>query len=144
MRQIAARTKQLQLILTIILPFYDVARLAEDMSVLDHISAGQATYMFGIGYLAEEYDHFGLSLSDRGQLADENLGLLRRLFAGEEVEHDGGRMKVTPPPRTPQGPAMSWGLGGSPPRAAPRPRFARQRRGAGCEGSLRGGVPTTR
>ena len=58
---IAARTEQLQLILTIILPFYDVARLAEDMSVLDHISAGRATYMFGIGYLAEEFDYFGLS-----------------------------------------------------------------------------------
>lgn len=106
---IAARTEQLQLILTIILPFYDVARLAEDMSVLDHISAGRATYMFGIGYRAEEYAHFGLSMSDRGRLADEKLGLLRRLLAGEEVEHDGRRMKVTPPPRTPQGPAMSWG-----------------------------------
>ena len=106
---IAARTEQLQLILTIILPFYDVARLAEDMSVLDHISAGRATYMFGIGYLAQEYDYFGLSLSDRGRLADEKLGLLRRLLAGEEVEHDGRRMKVTPPPREPQGPAMSWG-----------------------------------
>ena len=106
---IAARTEQLQLILTIILPFYDVARLAEDMSVLDHISAGRATYMFGIGYLAEEYDYFGLSLSDRGRLADEKLGLLRRLLAGEQVEHDGRRMKVTPPPRTPEGPAMSWG-----------------------------------
>jgi alkanesulfonate monooxygenase SsuD/methylene tetrahydromethanopterin reductase-like flavin-dependent oxidoreductase (luciferase family) len=106
---IASRTEQLQLILTIILPFYDVARLAEDMSVLDHISAGRATYMFGIGYLAEEYDHFGLSLSDRGRLADEKLGLLRRLLAGEEVAHDGRRMKVTPAPRKPQGPAMSWG-----------------------------------
>lgn len=106
---IAARTEQLQLILTIILPFYDVARLAEDMSVLDHISAGRATYMFGIGYLAEEYDYFGLSLSDRGRLADEKLGLLRRLLAGEDVEHGGRRMKVTPPPRTPRGPAMSWG-----------------------------------
>jgi alkanesulfonate monooxygenase SsuD/methylene tetrahydromethanopterin reductase-like flavin-dependent oxidoreductase (luciferase family) len=106
---IAARTEHLQLILTIILPFYDVARLAEDMSVLDHISAGRAAYMFGIGYRAEEYDHFGLSLSDRGRLADEKLGLLRRLLAGEQVEHEGRRMKVTPPPRTPQGPAMSWG-----------------------------------
>jgi alkanesulfonate monooxygenase SsuD/methylene tetrahydromethanopterin reductase-like flavin-dependent oxidoreductase (luciferase family) len=106
---IAARTEHMRLILTIILPFYDVARLAEDMSVLDHISAGRATYMFGIGYLAQEYDHFGLSLSDRGRLADEKLGLLRRLLAGEEVEHDGRRMKVTPPPREPQGPAMLWG-----------------------------------
>jgi alkanesulfonate monooxygenase SsuD/methylene tetrahydromethanopterin reductase-like flavin-dependent oxidoreductase (luciferase family) len=106
---IAARTEQLMLNLVILLPFYDVARLAEDMSVLDHISAGRATYVFGIGYRQEEYDHFGLSLSDRGRLADEKLGLLRRLLAGEEVIHAGRRMKVTPQPRTPEGPMMSWG-----------------------------------
>jgi alkanesulfonate monooxygenase SsuD/methylene tetrahydromethanopterin reductase-like flavin-dependent oxidoreductase (luciferase family) len=79
------------------------------MAVLDHISAGRATYVFGIGYRAEEYAHFGLSLSDRGRLADEKLGLLRRLLAGEEVVHDGRQMKVTPRPRTPDGPMMSWG-----------------------------------
>ncbi|OMB99123.1 luciferase [Mycobacterium colombiense] len=106
---IAARTKQLMLNLVIILPFYDPARLAEDIAVLDHISAGRATYVFGIGYRAEEYAHFGLSLSDRGRLADEKLGLLRRLLAGEEVIHAGRRMRVTPLPRTPEGPMMSWG-----------------------------------
>lgn len=106
---IAARTKQLMLNLVILLPFYDPARLAEDMAVLDHISAGRTTYVFGIGYRAEEYAHFGLSLSDRGRLADEKLGLLRRLLAGEEVLHGGRRMKVTPRPRTPEGPMMSWG-----------------------------------
>ncbi|HET6736069.1 LLM class flavin-dependent oxidoreductase [Mycobacterium sp.] len=106
---IAARTKQLLLNLVILLPLYDVARLAEDIAVLDHISAGRATYIFGIGYRAEEYAHFGLKLSDRGRLADEKLGLLRRLLAGEEVEHGDRRMKVTPRPRTPEGPMLSWG-----------------------------------
>lgn len=106
---IAARTKQLMLNLVILLPFYDVARLAEDMSVLDHISGGRATYVFGIGYRAEEYEHFGLSLSERGKIADQKLGMLRRLLAGEEVEYDGRRMKATPRPRTPDGPMMSWG-----------------------------------
>ncbi|HEX9832166.1 MAG TPA: LLM class flavin-dependent oxidoreductase [Mycobacterium sp.] len=106
---IAARTEQLMLNLVIILPFYDVARLAEDISVLDHISSGRASYVFGIGYRQEEFDHFGLSLSDRGRSADEKLGQLRRLLSGEEVVHGGRRMKVTPQPRTPGGPMMMWG-----------------------------------
>ncbi|OBH73955.1 luciferase [Mycobacterium intracellulare] len=106
---IAARTKTLLLNLTIILPFYDPARLAEDIAVLDHISAGRATYIFGIGYRQEEYDHFGLSLTERGRLADEKLGILRRLLNGEVVEHDGRRMLATPQPRTPGGPMMMWG-----------------------------------
>lgn len=106
---IAARTETLMLNLTIILPFYDPARLAEDIAVLDHISAGRATYIFGIGYRQEEYDHFGLSMSQRGRIADEKLGILRRLLAGETVEHDGRRMVVRPQPRTPGGPMLMWG-----------------------------------
>jgi alkanesulfonate monooxygenase SsuD/methylene tetrahydromethanopterin reductase-like flavin-dependent oxidoreductase (luciferase family) len=65
--------------------------------------------VFGIGYRQEEFDHFGLSLSDRGRLADEKLDQLRRLLSGEEVAHDGRRMQVTPQPRTPGGPMMMWG-----------------------------------
>jgi alkanesulfonate monooxygenase SsuD/methylene tetrahydromethanopterin reductase-like flavin-dependent oxidoreductase (luciferase family) len=106
---IAARTRTLMVNLTIILPFYDPARLAEDIAVLDHISAGRASYIFGIGYRREEYDHFGLSMSERGRLADEKLGILRRLLAGEVVEHDGRRMVATPRPRTPGGPMLMWG-----------------------------------
>ncbi|AKK27673.1 LLM class flavin-dependent oxidoreductase [Mycobacterium sp. EPa45] len=106
---IAACTNTLLLNLTIILPFYDPARLAEDIAVLDHISAGRATYIFGIGYRQEEYDHFGLSLTERGRLADKKLGVLRRLLNGEVVEHDGRRMITTPQPRTPGGPMLMWG-----------------------------------
>lgn len=106
---IAARTEKLILNLVLLLPFYDPARLAEDIAVLDHISAGRASYVFGIGYRQEEFDHFGLSLSDRGRLADEKLGILRRLLRGEAVEHDGRRMLATPRPRTPDGPMLMWG-----------------------------------
>jgi hypothetical protein len=71
---IAARTEQLMLNLVILLPLYDVARLAEDISVLDHISAGRATYVFGIGYRAEEYAHFGLSMSIAAVLPTRSSG----------------------------------------------------------------------
>lgn len=106
---IAARTRKLLLNLVVILPFYDVARLAEDMAVLDHISAGRASYVFGIGYRAEEYDHFGLSLSRRGRIADEKLSVVRRLLGGEVVVADGRRMVATPNPSTPGGPTILWG-----------------------------------
>ncbi len=106
---IAARTERLILNLVLLLPFYDPARLAEDIAVLDHISAGRASYVFGIGYRQAEFDHFGLSLSDRGRLADEKLGVLRRLLRGEVVEHEGRRMVATPQPRTPEGPMLMWG-----------------------------------
>ncbi|WP_179472838.1 LLM class flavin-dependent oxidoreductase [Mycolicibacterium vinylchloridicum] len=106
---LAARTHAVPIIITVILPFYDPARLAEDMAVLDHVSKGRATYVFGIGYRAEEFAHFGLELAARGRLCDEKIEVLRRLLAGETVEWAGRRMTVTPQPYRDGGPTMMWG-----------------------------------
>ena len=106
---IAARTERLLLSLVVILPFYDPVRLAEDLAVLDIISNGRASVIFGIGYRPEEYEHFGLDIHRRGRLADEKLQLLRKLLSGEQVVHDGRRIVVTPPPHTPGGPTLMWG-----------------------------------
>lgn len=96
---IAARTERLLLSVVVILPLYDEVRLAEEMAVLDLISRGRTSYVFGIGYRAEEFDHFGIELGDRGRLADRKLATLRTLLAGG----------VAPPPFTTGGPALLWG-----------------------------------
>lgn len=108
---IAARTKQLMMTLIVILPFYDPVRLAEEIAVLDILSKGRASYVFGLGYRPDEYEHFGLDLRARGRIADEKLGLLRRLLTGEVVQHEGRLIRVTPSPSSPQGPLMMWGGG---------------------------------
>src|SRR6201999_701254 len=103
---IAARTERLALSLILILPFYEPVRLAEDMAVLDIISGGRASYILALGYRPEEFEHFGLAVSDRGRLCDEKLALLRRLLAGETVVHDGRSITVTPRPLTAGGPGL--------------------------------------
>jgi alkanesulfonate monooxygenase SsuD/methylene tetrahydromethanopterin reductase-like flavin-dependent oxidoreductase (luciferase family) len=108
---IAARTRRLLLNLTAILPFYDPVRLAEEIAILDIISAGRVSYVFGLGYRAEEYEHFGLELRERGRIADEKLELLRELLTGEPVSHNGRRIHMTPPPSMPDGPTLMWGGG---------------------------------
>jgi alkanesulfonate monooxygenase SsuD/methylene tetrahydromethanopterin reductase-like flavin-dependent oxidoreductase (luciferase family) len=108
---IAARTEQLALNLIVILPFYDPVRLAEEMAVLDIISKGRASYVFGLGYRPEEYELFGIDMRARGRVADEKLGIVRGLLAGEEVSLDGRRIRVTPRPHTPGGPMLMWGGG---------------------------------
>jgi alkanesulfonate monooxygenase SsuD/methylene tetrahydromethanopterin reductase-like flavin-dependent oxidoreductase (luciferase family) len=108
---IAARTQRLAMNLILILPFYEPVRLAEDMAVLDILSAGRASYTLALGYRPEEFDHFGLKLGDRGRLVDEKIALLRRLLAGETVVEDGRRITVTPQPLTPGGPGLMWGGG---------------------------------
>jgi alkanesulfonate monooxygenase SsuD/methylene tetrahydromethanopterin reductase-like flavin-dependent oxidoreductase (luciferase family) len=108
---IAARTQHLAVTSVVILPLYDPVRLAEEMAVLDIISGGRVSYILGLGYRSEEYEHFGVDMSARGRIADEKLGLLRRLLAGEAVIHDGRRIKVTPKPYTAGGPLVMWGGG---------------------------------
>jgi alkanesulfonate monooxygenase SsuD/methylene tetrahydromethanopterin reductase-like flavin-dependent oxidoreductase (luciferase family) len=108
---IAARTERLLLSLVVILPFYEPVRLAEDLAVLDIISGGRVSVIFGIGYRPEEYVHFGLDIHRRGRFADEKLDLLRKLLSGARVLHDGRRIAVRPPPHTPGGPTLMWGGG---------------------------------
>jgi alkanesulfonate monooxygenase SsuD/methylene tetrahydromethanopterin reductase-like flavin-dependent oxidoreductase (luciferase family) len=115
---IAARTNQLAILLAAVpITFWDPVRLAEEISILDIISKGRVSYAFGIGHRTEEYEHFGVTVEGRGKLADESLGLLRRLLAGEPVDHEGRRIRVTPAPATAGGPYMII-AGGS--RAAAR------------------------
>lgn len=106
---IAARTERLMLNVVVILPFYDPVRLAEDIAVLDIISNGRASYVFGLGYRPVEFQHFGIDRSRRGALADEKLALLQSLLTGEATVHDNRRILVSPPPHTPGGPALMWG-----------------------------------
>ncbi|KUI19560.1 luciferase [Mycobacterium sp. GA-1285] len=106
---IAARTERLMLNAVVILPFYDPVRLAEDIAVLDILSNGRTSYVFGLGYRPEEFEHFGIDPSRRGALADENITLLRTLMSGRPTVHDDRRIMVSPSPCTPGGPTMMWG-----------------------------------
>jgi alkanesulfonate monooxygenase SsuD/methylene tetrahydromethanopterin reductase-like flavin-dependent oxidoreductase (luciferase family) len=104
---IAARTERLPIILAAVtIPFRDPVRLAEEISVLDIISNGRVTYAFGIGHRAEEYEHFGLDMCQRGRLADEKLSMLLQLLTGEPITHEGRRIRATPRSATPGGPAI--------------------------------------
>jgi alkanesulfonate monooxygenase SsuD/methylene tetrahydromethanopterin reductase-like flavin-dependent oxidoreductase (luciferase family) len=97
----AARTKQVAFfVAAALLPLYDPIRLAEDIAVLDHVSNGRVSYVFGLGYRPEEFALYGIPMKERGRRADENLRVLLDALAGEGV---------TPAPRSPGGPAIAWG-----------------------------------
>lgn len=108
----AARTTTLPIMVAVvILPLYEPVRLAEDMVVLDIISGGRVSYVGGVGYRPEEFEHHGVEFRRRGRLADEHLALLLRAKTGEPLEHEGRRIHVTPAPVTPGGPHIAWGGG---------------------------------
>jgi len=104
----AARTKSLPIAVgAALLPLYDPVKLAEEMIVLDHISRGRVSYVFGIGYRPDEYALFGLPYDQRGKLADEKLDKILELLEAASVATD--PIRVTPAPFTSPRPAISWG-----------------------------------
>ena len=68
---------------------YDPINLAEDLVVLDHLSAGRVSYTVGLGYRPEECAMFGIDSSRRGALMDERLDGLKRALAGERFNWQG-------------------------------------------------------
>lgn len=104
---IAARTRTLAILLAAVpIPLWDPVRLAEEMTVLDLISRGRVSYVFGVGHRGEEYDHFGADMATRGRKADEILAVLGPLVRGEAVEYQGRTVRVTPACASPNGPMM--------------------------------------
>ena len=119
----AARSPRLKLGTTMLLPGRHVLRLAKQLASLDVLSNGRllVTLVPGLTY-APERDAIGVEPKQRGAFIDEALPLLRRLWAGETVTHEGAagnfrEVKLSPLPV--QQPLEVW-LGGTIPAALER------------------------
>ncbi len=119
----AAHNPRLKLGTTMLLPGRNVLRLAKQLASLDRLSQGRllVTLVPGLTH-APEREAIGVDVKQRGAFIEEALPLLRRLWAGETVTHDGpaGRLKeVKLSPLPIQQPLEVW-LGGTVPAALER------------------------
>jgi probable F420-dependent oxidoreductase len=119
----AATNPRLKLGTTMLLPGRNVLRLAKQLASLDQLAKGRllVTLVPGLTY-APEREAIGVDPKQRGAFIDEALPLLRRLWAGETVSHDGRAgtlrdVKLSPLPV--QQPLEVW-LGGTVPAALER------------------------
>ena len=97
----------------LLLNLYDPLRVAEEIAVLDHLSGGRVSYTIGLGYRREEYDLFGRPWATRGADIEAAVLVLQQAWTGEEFEHEGRRVRVTPTPYSQPHPMLFYG-GGSP------------------------------
>jgi len=119
----AASNPRVKLGTTMLLPGRNVLRLAKQLASLDVLCRGRllVTLVPGLTY-APERDAIGLDPKRRGAFIDEALPLVRRLWAGETVSHDGAagtfrEVRLSPLPV--QQPLEVW-LGGTVPAALER------------------------
>jgi len=116
----AASNPRLKVGTTMLLPGRHVLRLAKQLASLDVLCQGRllVTLVPGLTYPPER-DAIGVEPKQRGAFIDDALPLLRRLWAGETVSHDGvaGRFRdVRLSPVPVQQPLEVW-LGGNVPAA---------------------------
>jgi probable F420-dependent oxidoreductase len=119
----AASNPRVKLGTTMLLPGRNVLRLAKQLASLDVLCRGRllVTLVPGLTYPPER-EAIGVEPKQRGAFIDEALPLLRRLWAGETVSHDGAagnlrEVKLAPLPV--QQPLEVW-LGGTIPAALER------------------------
>jgi probable F420-dependent oxidoreductase len=87
----AGRTNRIKLGTSVqVLPGRNPALLAKEWASLDRLSGGRALPAFGLGNpLAAEHQAFAVRREDRSPIFDEALPLIRRLWAEDDVHHDG-------------------------------------------------------
>ena len=133
----ATRTRRVRLgTLVTPLPRRRPVDLARQVTTLDHLSAGRVTLGVGTGAMPFEWEWSGEEPDPvvRGDMLDEGLDVMDRLWSGRPVRHEGTHYRLAgadgwaalhhPPPRqhprVPVWVATTWPQGGRPVRRAAR------------------------
>jgi len=79
----------------LLLPLLNPVDVAESVVTLDHITHGRLDVGVAIGYRELELEAAGLRRRDRVPKLEESLGVMKRLWRGEEVTLEGAYTKLT-------------------------------------------------
>jgi probable F420-dependent oxidoreductase len=119
---IAGRTRRVALgAATLLAPFHQPLRLAEDAATVDLLSNGRLILGLGLGWRHEEFRAFGIPPADRARRLEDLIEILRRAWKGERFSYTGHstsftEIRIDP---FPERPIPIW-LGGSAPPALRR------------------------
>ena len=85
-----ARTERLVLATGVLVaPHHHPLVLAKRVATLDVLSGGRFRLGVGVGWMREELEATGIEFESRGRRLDEQLEVMRAVWAGDDVDHDG-------------------------------------------------------
>jgi probable F420-dependent oxidoreductase len=102
-----------------LLPLRHPGPVAKQVATLDHLSNGRLILGLGVGgEFKTDFQVAGVDRSERGARLSEGIEVLRKLWSGEAVSHEGAHfpfpeLTMSPPARQPGGPPI-WCGGRSP------------------------------
>ncbi|MDE0693255.1 MAG: LLM class F420-dependent oxidoreductase, partial [Gammaproteobacteria bacterium] len=120
---LGAITEKLELVTAvIILGQRQTALVAKQAACVDVLTRGRLRLGIGTGWNAVEYEALGMNFHDRGVRSEEQIDLMRRLWADDTIDFDGKWHTVTDAglnPLPPGGSIPVW-LGGMAPQVIDR------------------------
>jgi len=92
---VAARTSRIKVgSAIIILPLYHPLRVAEDTAVLDAISLGRLILGVGQGYVAPEFEAYGIPMNQRPSRFEEGIEVIKRAWTEDGFSFNGKRFQM--------------------------------------------------
>lgn len=86
----AAVTERLRFVTMIyVLPMRNPFLVAKSVGTLAALSGGRVDLGLGVGWMREEFELLGQEFRDRGRRTDEMIEVMRALWTGETVAHNG-------------------------------------------------------
>jgi probable F420-dependent oxidoreductase len=86
----AAVTRRLRFSVAVhILPLHDPLEVAKSTSTAAVLSGGRLSLGAGVGWMKEEFDIQNIDFASRGRRTDEMIEVLRKLWSGKPVAHQG-------------------------------------------------------
>lgn len=86
----AAVTSRIRLMTyLLVLPYHNPFLAAKALSTVDLLSGGRLTVVAGAGYLRSEFLALNVDMSQRNELFDESLEVMRGVWAGDPFTHQG-------------------------------------------------------
>jgi len=73
----------------LILPLLNPMHVAEEAATLDVLTGGNYILGAGLGYREPEFTAFGIPLAERAGRFSESITLMRKLWAGGKITHEG-------------------------------------------------------
>jgi probable F420-dependent oxidoreductase len=112
---IAARTERIRIALSaLILPLRHPLHTATQLATLDLLSEGRLVVQPTVSWLDEEYAAMGVPFNRRGRILDEQLAVMKAVWAGSPASHHGeiysfDDVYLEPKCWRPEGPRMWFG-----------------------------------
>ncbi|MGK8522140.1 LLM class flavin-dependent oxidoreductase [Nocardia asteroides] len=105
---IAGATRRVRVQTEVLLaPLREPVLLAKQVATLDRMSGGRLVVGLGVGGRDDDYRASGTDPRTRGRRLDQQLALMRRLWAGEPYDQECG--PIGPVPLRPDGPEILFG-----------------------------------